>query len=84
MPYLKCHICTLEYSKYVFFGDNLAVNSIIAKILKKLCKPKLDKNLGYGYVNHNQNSEKWKRNDSHEYIVIVYDLSFNITNVSIT
>lgn len=58
MPYLKCHICTLKYGKYVFFGDNLAVNSIIAKILKKLCKPKLDKNLGYDYVNHNQDSER--------------------------
>lgn len=84
MSYLKCHICILKYSKCVPFGDNLAVNSIIAKILKKLCKPKLDKNLGYGYVNHNQNYEKWKRNDSHECIVRVYDLSFNVTNVSIT
>ena len=53
----KCHICTLRYSKYVPFDDNLAINSIIAKILKK-CKQKSDKNLGYDYVNRNQESKK--------------------------
>ena len=83
VSYLKCHICILKYSKYVPFSNNLAVNSIIAKmtcawfgLIKKLCKLK--------YVNHNQNFERWKRNASHEYIVMVYDLFFNVTNVSIT
>lgn len=91
MPYLKCHICTLKYSKCVLFGDNLAVNSITTKmmyawfeLIKKLCKPKSDKNFGYDYVNRNQDSEKGRCHDNYECTVIGYDLSFNVTNASIT
>lgn len=53
-------------------------------LMKKLCKLKLDKNLGYDYINRNQDSEKVKCHNNYECTVTGYDLSFNVTNASIT